>query len=79
MDFDFGKLEELMAFVSNVDIDVKDGELDEDVLKFYKKRFAMFSDDDCPEAVEAYLHKLKRDTSISDITKIAILREALNY
>lgn len=57
----------------NIDTEkLQEQKIDEEVVQWYEKRFNMFIEDGCREAIVAYLKKMKERTDINDVTKIAV-------
>lgn len=74
-------LEEVLSYVEGLSIDVdvfKDEVVDESTVDWYKGRVAMLLGDDCPEAVNAYLHRLYKDDSINAATHLFCLKAIMD-
>lgn len=73
-------LEEIADRISKMSIDdskIVDQEINQEKVDWYVSRFKQAVDDECREAITAYLQKLYRD-DVNDITRIVIMHEALN-
>ncbi|MCM1218870.1 MAG: MVB12 family protein [Lachnospiraceae bacterium] len=51
---------------------------DEALILWYRKRFEMLEEDGVPIAINAYLNKLQKDTRANDLTRIHIMKDAMD-
>ena len=75
------KLDRILTAVENLQIDdsiVRGQVICDETVNWYAKRFDMFHEDGTMQCIGIYLEKAMRDSSINDITRIAIMHEALN-
>ena len=74
-------LDRIINIVENLSFDdsaIKGQIIDESVVEWYSSRFSSFIEDGVPAAINAYLSKLQNDDSVNEITRLAVMHEALN-
>lgn len=71
----------LIECVEGLTIDVeplKDESVDEACVDWYRSRVQMLLDDDCPEAINAYLMRLYKDDSVNAVTQLFALKAVMD-
>ena len=74
-------LDKIMNIVTNMKVDdssIQGETINEDMVDWYKERFMLFMSDGVPSAITPYMQKAQFDKNINEITRVAILHEALN-
>lgn len=72
-------LDKIVSAVDNLKFSfdsMRDQEVDENIINFYRERFQLFVGDSCPAAITAYMQKANQDDSLTDLTKTYIMLAA---
>lgn len=75
------ELQSILDLVTNLEIDdsqIRDQKIDDELVAWYATRFDMFVEDGVIAAIGMYLNKLNMRKDVNEITRIAIMHEALN-
>lgn len=52
-------------------------EIDEEVLNWYVQRFKQFKEDNCIDAINAYVHHCTKRTDLNNVTKVAVMQKSI--